>query len=65
MIKGGQLGRMMLQAAPSFDLQSFVMDEDVNCPCRHLCYEFTQGNAGNFDDVYSFGKKVDVLTFEY
>jgi 5-(carboxyamino)imidazole ribonucleotide synthase len=64
-IKGGQLGKMLLQAAPSFDVQSFVMDDDVNCPCRHLCYEFTQGDAMNFDDVYAFGKKVDVLTFEY
>jgi len=65
LIKGGQLGKMMLQVAPSFDVQSFVMDDDVNCPCRHLCYEFTQGDAMNFDDVYTFGKKVDVLTFEY
>ncbi len=65
LIKGGQLGRMLLQAAPSFDLQSFVMDDDDNCPCRHLCYDFTQGWSLNFDDVYAFGKKVDVLTFEY
>ena len=65
LIKGGQLGKMMLQVAPSFDVQSFVMDDDLNCPCRHLCYEFTQGDAMNFDDVYAFGKKVDVLTFEY
>jgi len=65
LIKGGQLGKMMLQVAPSFDVQSYVMDDDLNCPCRHLCYEFTQGDAMNFDDVYAFGKKVDVLTFEY
>lgn len=65
LIKGGQLGRMLLQAAPSFDVQSFVMDDDINCSCRHLCYEFTQGDPRNFDDVYAFGKKVDVLTFEY
>jgi 5-(carboxyamino)imidazole ribonucleotide synthase len=65
LIKGGQLGKMMLQAAPSFDVRSFVMDDNTDCPCRHLCYEFTQGDAMNFDDVYAFGKKVDVLTFEY
>jgi len=65
LIKGGQLGRMLLQAAPSFDVQTFVMDDDTACPCRHLCHEFTQGDAANFDDVYTFGKKVDVLTFEY
>jgi 5-(carboxyamino)imidazole ribonucleotide synthase len=65
LIKGGQLGKMMLQQAPSFDVQSYVMDNDAGCPCRHLCYDFTQGDAMNFDDVYAFGKKVDVLTFEY
>jgi len=65
LLKGGQLGRMMLQAAPAFDLQSYVMDDDAHCPCRYLCYEFTQGDAMNFDDVYAFAKKVDVLTFEY
>src|SRR5271157_5044240 len=65
LIKGGQLGKMILQEAPSFDLRSFVMDDDTACPCRHLCYEFIQGDAMNFDDVYAFGKKVDVLTFEY
>jgi len=65
LIKGGQLGKMMLQVAPSFDIQSFVLDDDINCPCRHLCTEFTQGDAMNFDDVYTFGKKLDVLTFEY
>jgi 5-(carboxyamino)imidazole ribonucleotide synthase len=64
-IKGGQLGKMILQKAPSFDIQSFVMDDDVHCPCRDLCHDFTQGDALNFDDVYAFGKKVDVLTFEY
>jgi len=65
LIKGGQLGRMMLQKAPSFDVQSYVMDDDAACPCRHLCYEFTKGNAMDFDDVLAFGKKMDVLTFEY
>jgi 5-(carboxyamino)imidazole ribonucleotide synthase len=65
LIKGGQLGKMLLQEAPSYDVRSFVMDDDVNCPCRHLCFEFTQGDPTNFDDVYAFGKKVDVLTFEY
>ncbi len=64
-IKGGQLAKMLLQEAPDFDMQSFVMDDDLHCPCRHLAHEFTQGEAMNFDDVYAFGKKLDVLTFEY
>lgn len=65
LIKGGQLGRMILQSAPSFDIQSLVMDDDPHCPCHHLCHEFIKGDALSFDDVYAFGKKLDVLTFEY
>lgn len=63
-IKGGQLGKMLLQEAASFDIHALVMDNDTHCPCRPLA-EFTLGDCNNFDDVYAFGKKVDVLTFEY
>lgn len=63
-IKGGQLGKMLLQEAASFDIHAMVMDNDAHCPCRHLA-DFTQGDCDSYDDVYAFGKKVDVLTFEY
>jgi 5-(carboxyamino)imidazole ribonucleotide synthase len=63
-IKGGQLGKMLLQEAASFDIHAMVMDNDAHCPCRHLA-EFTLGDCDSFDDVYAFGRKVDVLTFEY
>jgi 5-(carboxyamino)imidazole ribonucleotide synthase len=63
-IKGGQLGKMLLQEAASFDIHALVMDNDPHCPCRPLA-DFTLGDCDNFEDVYSFGKKVDVLTFEY
>ncbi len=65
LIKGGQLGKMILQAAPSFDVHSVVMDNDPHCPCRHLCSEFVLGDSMNFSDVVSFGHKVDVLTVEF
>jgi len=65
LIKGGQLGLMLLEASRSFDIQTFVLDDDPNCPCRSLCDEFVLGNCEDFDDVYAFGKKVDLITFEY
>lgn len=64
-IKGGQLAKMMLQVAPSFDIHTLVMDDDQHCPCRYLCHEFISGDSMNFDDVLSFGRRVDVLTFEF
>jgi 5-(carboxyamino)imidazole ribonucleotide synthase len=64
-IKGGQLGKMLLEAAPAFDIRTFVLDNDPNCPCHNLCDQLVLGDESLFDDVYAFGKMVDILTFEY
>lgn len=61
---GGQLGRMLLQAAANYPVETFVMENDTNCPSAHLCHHFTKGDITNFDDVYNFGKGLDVLTIE-
>ncbi|HPH85539.1 MAG TPA: 5-(carboxyamino)imidazole ribonucleotide synthase [Ferruginibacter sp.] len=61
---GGQLGRMLLQAAANYPVETYVMENDPNCPSAHLCHHFITGNITNFDDVYAFGKQVDVLTIE-
>jgi 5-(carboxyamino)imidazole ribonucleotide synthase len=61
---GGQLGRMLLQAAANYPVETFVMENDPTCPAAHLCHHFTKGDIRNFDDVYNFGKGLDVLTIE-
>jgi len=61
---GGQLGRMLLQAAANYTVETFVLENDPHCPAAHLCHNFILGDITNFDDVYAFGKKVDVLTIE-
>ncbi len=61
---GGQLGRMLLQAAANYPVETFVMENDPACPAAHLCHHFTTGDIRNFDDVYNFGKGLDVLTIE-
>lgn len=61
---GGQLGRMLLQAAANYPVETFVMENDAHCPAAHLCHHFTIGDITNFDDVYNFGKALDVLTIE-
>jgi len=61
---GGQLGRMLLQQAANYPVETFVLEKDANCPAAHLCHHFVKGDISNFDDVYNFGKHLDVLTIE-
>src|SRR5690606_5121976 len=61
---GGQLGRMLLQAAANYVVDTYVMENDEDCPAAHLCHHFIKGDIQNYDDVYAFGKNLDVITIE-
>ncbi|MBW2938767.1 5-(carboxyamino)imidazole ribonucleotide synthase [Aureisphaera sp. CAU 1614] len=61
---GGQLGKMLLYETRKFDIKTHVLDPSAEAPCRIACDVFQQGNLMDFDTVYKFGKKVDVITFE-
>lgn len=61
---GGQLGRMLLQAAANYPVETFVLENDEHCPAAHLCHHFVKGDIRNFDAVYSFGKGLDAITIE-
>jgi 5-(carboxyamino)imidazole ribonucleotide synthase len=61
---GGQLGRMLLQAAANYPVETYVLENDDDCPAAHLCHHFTKGDIRNFDDVYNFGKGLNLLTIE-
>ncbi len=61
---GGQLGKMLLFDTRKFDIQTYVLDPSEEAPCKIACNQFFQGDLMDFDTVYNFGKKVDILTFE-
>jgi 5-(carboxyamino)imidazole ribonucleotide synthase len=61
---GGQLGKMMLYETRKFDIHTKVMDASIEAPCKIACNEFIVGDLLDYDAVYNFGKKVDVLTIE-
>jgi 5-(carboxyamino)imidazole ribonucleotide synthase len=61
---GGQLGRMLIQQAINYNITVKVLDPDREAPCRKLCDEFVVGSLSDYDTVYKFGKKVDLLTIE-
>ena len=63
-IAGGQLGKMLIQEASKWDIKTYVLDNDENCPAQSIASYYIKGNHLDFDAVYQFGKMVDVLTFE-
>ncbi|WP_347922642.1 5-(carboxyamino)imidazole ribonucleotide synthase [Pontimicrobium sp. SW4] len=61
---GGQLGKMLLNDTRKFDIYTCVLDPSSEAPSKIASNEFVQGDLMDFDTVYQFGKKVDVLTIE-
>ena len=61
---GGQLGRMLLTETQKFDIYTLILDASIEAPCKDICNEFYQGSLMDFDTVYNFGKKVNLLTIE-
>jgi len=61
---GGQLGRMLLQAAANYPVETFILENDDHCPAAHLCHHFVKGDIRDYDAVYKFGKELDALTIE-
>lgn len=61
---GGQLGKMLIEAASDWNIQTFVLDPDPDCSCAHLAYEFTCGSFKDYETVYQFGQKANKITIE-
>lgn len=61
---GGQLGKMLALAAGNWHLPIFFLDESKDFPAGPYATGFTEGSFKNYDDVYRFGKEMDVLTIE-
>ncbi len=55
---------MLLQAGVNYVAETFVLENDENCPAAHLCHHFVKGDIRDFDTVYQFGRQLDALTIE-
>lgn len=58
------MGRMFIQEAANFDVQVHILDSSSNGPAGQLATSFTEGEITNYDDVFNFGKSLDLLTVE-
>ncbi len=64
LLGGGQLGRMLLQAAVDLDLQIACLDPDAEASCHQLTPHFQQGSFQDYETVYRFGQAYDVISIE-
>jgi 5-(carboxyamino)imidazole ribonucleotide synthase len=58
------LGRMLLQAAANYPVETYVMEDNSTSPAAHLAHHFVKGHFNNADEVYEFGKDLDAVTIE-
>ncbi|MEN0006947.1 MAG: 5-(carboxyamino)imidazole ribonucleotide synthase [Bacteroidota bacterium] len=61
---GGQLGKMLQQAASNWHVQLHFLDQSKEFPAGPLSPHFKEGNFKNYEDVYAFGQDKDVITIE-
>lgn len=61
---GGQLGRMLCQAASPLGISVAVLDPLEDAPARPMAYRHVVGSFQDMDTVRSFAKKCDVVTVE-
>ncbi len=61
---GGQLGKMLLNETRKFDIYTCVLDSSAVAPCKIGSNEFYKGDLMDYQTVYDFGTKVDLLTIE-
>jgi 5-(carboxyamino)imidazole ribonucleotide synthase len=61
---GGQLGRMLIQAAIDFNYKIKILDPDADAPCRYIAHEFVNGSLKDYETVMTFGADCDTITIE-
>jgi 5-(carboxyamino)imidazole ribonucleotide synthase len=64
LLGGGQLGRMMIQEAISYNIDVHVLDGDSQAPCSSIATTFTHGSITDYQTVLDFGSDKDVITVE-
>ncbi|MEI7525827.1 MAG: 5-(carboxyamino)imidazole ribonucleotide synthase [Mariniphaga sp.] len=63
-IGGGQLGKMLLQSANTWNIFTRVLASDKESSPLLYCNEIEFGDLQEFEAVYNFGKGCDIITIE-
>src|SRR5210317_2105480 len=61
---GGQLGKMLIQAASRWDINCNVLNPNPECSAVTYANSYVQGAFNDYDAVLSVGRNMDVITIE-
>ena len=61
---GGQLGKMLIEAASDWNIRCHVLDPDPDCSCSRLAWQFTCGSFKDYDAVMAFCAEAHYITIE-
>lgn len=61
---GGQLGRMLCEAAAAWNWKTAILERRADDPAARLAFRFVPGDLSRYEDVLAFGQTVDVVTIE-
>ena len=62
---GGQLGSMLSVAAKKLNIKTIIYCDDQSAPAQNFCDEFIHAKYNDKNEIYSFAKKVDLITYEF
>ena len=54
----------LIRSAIDFNIEVAILDPNPEAPCQKLAASFEVGDLNDFDTVYNFGKKYDLITIE-
>jgi 5-(carboxyamino)imidazole ribonucleotide synthase len=63
-VGGGQLGRMLGEAAGPLGAELVVSDPTPDCPARSVVRDQVVGDFDDYETLLELGERADVLTFE-
>ncbi|XP_062195557.1 phosphoribosylaminoimidazole carboxylase, chloroplastic-like isoform X2 [Phragmites australis] len=61
---GGQLGKMLCQAASQMGVKIVILDPLEDCPASSVCHDHVIGSFNDGDTVREFAQRCSVLTVE-
>lgn len=61
---GGQLGRMFALSSANFGIHPYFLEKEKDFPAGLVSQQVIIGDFTNEEDVYNFGKQMDLVTIE-